>query len=56
MLYRIDDSIADHCEKQKLLEIGLVYGDVIAFNKFFNKKEPHTEMKTYQEKADDFIS
>ena len=36
MISKIDDTVAEKVDISKLLELGLVYGDVIAYRQFFS--------------------
>ena len=57
MVNKIDDTIANKCTDTKLLELGLVYGDLLSFREVFSNKvlkESLTSSKilTYEERAD----
>ena len=48
---KINDEIAHCVDTTKLLEIGLVYGDIIAFRQTFPSSE--SKLSTYKQKADE---
>eukprot|EP00794_Sanderia_malayensis_P001314 gene1314-1460_t len=55
---KIDDDVATSCSDAKLLEIGLVYGDILSFRKKFNQDNKdgnigNQKAKTYEERAEE---
>ena len=55
MLNKIDDNIANKCSDAKLLEMGLIYGDLLSFREFFPDKCRTVDdtMKTYAERSEE---
>ena len=48
--YKIDDFVAPKVAESKLLEIGLVYGDILAYKQIFVDPTVST-IKSYEERA-----
>uniref|UniRef100_A0A7M5X188 Uncharacterized protein n=1 Tax=Clytia hemisphaerica TaxID=252671 RepID=A0A7M5X188_9CNID len=46
---KIDDTVAPFCDDKKLLDLGLLYGDLISFKQTFC--ESSSKVTTYREKA-----
>ncbi|XP_057300474.1 uncharacterized protein LOC130632632 [Hydractinia symbiolongicarpus] len=51
ILNKIDDNVAPQVEQQKLVELGLAYGDILSYRLIFAL--PVVEEKSYHEKADE---
>ena len=49
--FKIDDTIAHNVCDQKLMEIGLVYGDILLYRQLFPGKA--TSQKSYEERKDE---
>ena len=56
ILHKIDDSIAHKCSDEKLLELGLLYGDILSFRQCFSDNQSQIftiPVKSYKERADE---
>ena len=51
VLSKIDDSVAYKADTTKLMEFGLVYGDIIAYRQYFSKGQSDNKLASYHEKA-----
>lgn len=55
---KIDDTVASQCTDEKLLQLGLVYGDLLSFRKHFpgpktEISDAKTTVKSYSERAEE---